>query len=113
DLSRAHAHADCGALCTLEPLSLHSLLYRRWQLLAHSRKLAGGASAGPHLLWGGFCQGGAPRVLSIFSSFSFFVRPGQRFLRPDPHSEWPARAGAVKAGPRPLGGHRQAWAWWL
>jgi hypothetical protein len=29
--------------------------------LAHSRKLAGGARAGPHLLWGGFCQGGAPK----------------------------------------------------
>jgi hypothetical protein len=62
-------------------------------------KVGRSARAGPHLLWGGFCQGGAPRVLSIFSSFSFFVRPGQPFLRPDPHSEWPARAGAVKAGP--------------
>jgi hypothetical protein len=38
--------------------------------------------AGPLLLWGGFCQVGAPRVLSIFSSFSFFVRPGSRFFAP-------------------------------
>jgi hypothetical protein len=43
--------------------------------------------AAPHhsyqvLLWGGFCQGSSPRVLSIFSSFGFFVRPGSRFFAP-------------------------------
>src|SRR5262245_49089651 len=37
------------------------------------------------LVWGGFCQGGAARVLSIFSSVSFFVRPGKPFLHPDLH----------------------------
>src|SRR5262245_38557730 len=36
----------------------------------------------PHLVWGDFCQGGAPRVLSTFSSLSFFVRPGSRFFVP-------------------------------
>jgi hypothetical protein len=36
-----------------------------------------------NLVWGDFCQGGAPRVLSIFLSLSFFVRPGQaRFFIP-------------------------------
>ena len=30
-----------------------------------------------NLVWGVSCQGGAPRVLSIFLSLSFFVRPGQ------------------------------------
>ena len=35
------------------------------------------------LVWGDFCQGGAPRVLSIFLSLSFFVRPGRaRFFIP-------------------------------
>jgi hypothetical protein len=41
---------------------------------------------------------GAPMVLSIFSSHSFFVRPGNRFFVPTHASEWPARAGAVKDG---------------
>src|SRR5262249_3996925 len=51
------------------------------------------------LVWGDFCQGGAPRVLSIFLSLSFFVRPGQPVSssRPAPSNE-PARAGAVKDG---------------
>src|SRR5262245_20820326 len=34
------------------------------------------------LVWGDFCQGGASRVLSIFSSLSFFVRPESRFFAP-------------------------------
>src|SRR5215470_15308642 len=37
-----------------------------------------------NLVWGDFCQGGAPRAFSIFLYLSFFVRPGQPFLRPDP-----------------------------
>jgi hypothetical protein len=61
----------------------------------HSLRVGG---AGGELVWGDFCQGGATRVLSTFSSLSFFVRPGKPFLRPDPHVDGPARAGAVKAG---------------
>ena len=33
-----------------------------------------------NLVWGDFCQGCATRVLSTFSSLSFFVRPGSRFF---------------------------------
>src|SRR5215475_3196972 len=51
------------------------------------------------LVWGGFCQGGAARVLSIFLCLSFFVRPGSPFFRPDPHIRI--------AGPRRSG---QGWA---
>jgi len=47
------------------------------------------------LVWGDFCQGGAPRVLSTFSSLCFFVRPGSPFLRPDPHVQ---RTGARRSG---------------
>src|SRR5262245_62010403 len=61
---------------------------------------------GPLLLWGGFCQGGAPRVLSIFSSFSFFVRPGSRFFAPT-HTASGRRAQERSRLARPLGGHRQ------
>src|SRR5262249_4971518 len=53
---------------------------------------------GPLLVWGEFCQGGAARVLSIFSSVSFFVRPGSRFFVPTCTSALPARAEAVKDG---------------
>src|SRR5215813_10940586 len=50
------------------------------------------------LVWGGFCQGGAARVLTIFLSVSFFVRPGNRFFIPTYTSASPARAEAVKDG---------------
>src|SRR5262249_16030245 len=50
------------------------------------------------LVWGGFCQGGAARVLTIFLSVSFFVRPGNRFFIPTYTTASPARAEAVKDG---------------
>src|SRR5262245_52668191 len=47
--------------------------------------------ASENLVWGDFCQGGAPRVLSIFLSLSFFVRPGAtRFFIPTHDRWWPA-----------------------
>jgi hypothetical protein len=61
-----------------------------------------------NLVWGDFCQGGAPRVLSIFLYLSFFVRPVSPFLRPDPT---PQLADARRSGQRlaAFGGHRKAW----
>jgi hypothetical protein len=58
------------------------LLHLLTAAIGTKRQLPRIYEAGPLLLWGGFCQGGAPRVLSIFSSFSFFVRPGSRFFAP-------------------------------
>src|SRR5215469_9107808 len=77
-----------------------------------------------NLVWGVFCQGGAPRVLSIFCAGLFFASPGSRsrscravsagarflqgislvrsapqaFPRPDRGALMPARAEAVKDG---------------
>src|SRR5262249_48877106 len=47
------------------------------------------------LVWGGFCQGGAPKGPIHFSFLSFFVRPGSPFLRPDPRSRG---VGARRSG---------------
>jgi hypothetical protein len=57
----------------------------------------------PFLVWGGFCQGVAPRGLSISFNVSFLVRPGQPVSSPRPTpDERPARAEAVKAGPQQI-----------
>ena len=76
---------DVSAGPLRQPAVCHSrfALLRRISLkVARSDNCRGPTITGPLLLWGGFCQGGAPRVLSIFSSFSFFVRPGRRFFAP-------------------------------
>src|SRR5262245_56079501 len=81
------------------------------------RHLPSGPGAGPLLVLGLFCQGGAARGFSIFlipqlfcsaelsllsnSNFSSSTAP-QAFPRPDRQVLTPARAGAVKAGP-PIG----------
>src|SRR5262245_44264085 len=45
---------------------------------------------------------GCPKGRIHFLILQFLCSTWQPFLRPDPHTEWPARAGAVKAGP-PIG----------
>jgi hypothetical protein len=60
--------------------------------------------ASENLVWGVFCQGGAPRVLSIFLSLSFFVRPGS--LHPDPR--WMAPAARRSGQGWRVSGHRKA-----
>src|SRR5262249_13183165 len=47
------------------------------------------------LVWGGFCQGGAPRVLSISPSSVSLFDLASPFLRPDPRSRG---AGARRSG---------------
>jgi hypothetical protein len=42
---------------------------------------------------------GCPKGPIHFLILQFLCSTWQPFLRPDPHTEWPARAGAVKAGP--------------
>src|SRR5215471_3636427 len=64
----------------------------------HVRGRIGCGNANVRLVWGGFCQGGAARVLTIFLSVSFFVRPGSRFFIPTYTSASPARAEAGKDG---------------
>ena len=41
---------------------------------------------------------GCPKGPIHFLILQFLCSTWQPFLRPDPHTEWPARAGAVKAG---------------
>ena len=72
-----------------------------WRFSDASRQRAwrGSSCRCPRTLYGAIFVKGVPaRVLSIFSSLSFFVRPGSPFLRPDPRSMASARAGAFKDG---------------
>src|SRR5262245_59529167 len=48
------------------------------------------------LVWGRFCQGGAPGGLSIFFNVSFLVRPGQPVSSPRPTRN--EVAGARRSG---------------
>jgi hypothetical protein len=56
---------------------------RRWSVASMGRILSRGCPKGP----------------IHFLILQFLCSAWQPFLRPDPHTEWPARAGAVKAGP--------------
>jgi len=51
------------------------------------------------LVWGGFCQGGAPRVLSIYFDLSFLVRPMKPVSSSRPHTD------------RQAGAHRSCQGW--
>jgi len=79
--------ADAGCGCgSPRPASANLYTYSlrngdcagsRTRLLIPTKLPRAGARVPLTLVWGFFCQGGAARVLSIFSSLSFFVRPVQ------------------------------------